>query len=121
MVRTSLAAILLASLAGCATPLTAPAEGLETAPVARPAIVKLRLRDVDMTIESSSRGPRFAVAARDGAFAARDLAADDLAARFPELYQLYRSAVVRAPGAPYLDARLDVPIEGERAGGPRTR
>jgi hypothetical protein len=103
----------VASLTGCATPLTAPADDAVAAR-ARPAIVKLRLRDVDMTIESSSRGPRFAVVARDGAFTERDLAAEDLAARHPELYQLYRSAVVRAPGAPYLDARLDLP---ERSGG----
>jgi hypothetical protein len=128
MVRTLVGAAALASLAaGCAAPVTAPVEAdrsrdaIAVQPAGRPVIAKLRLRDVDLTIESSSRGPLFAVAARDGSFSERDLGADDLAARYPMLYQFYRSAVARSPEGPYLDARLDTPLRGDRAGGPRSR
>jgi hypothetical protein len=125
MIRAVLGTLAVASLVtGCATPVTAPAEAdrsrdaIAAQPVARPTIAKLRLRDVDLTIESSSRGPLFAVTARDGSFTEHDLAADDLAARYPMLYEVYRSAVARTPGAPYLDARLDTSLERDRAGHP---
>ena len=112
----SLAAIVV-SLTGCTSPVGAPTEAdrsrdaivLQTAPTldarARPVIVNLRLRDADLTIEASHDGPRFSVAAA-GVAIDRDLGIAELAARYPALYQLYRSAIVRGSG-PYLDARLD--------------
>src|SRR6266568_1062366 len=111
MVRAVPLALVLALLGGCATPVTAPTEAdrardaIAVEPIARPAIVKLRLRDIDLTVESGSREPLFAVTARDGAFVERDLSTDALAARYPALYQVYRSAVARTLGAPFLDAR----------------
>ena len=136
MVRVLPAAAVLASFVGCAAPVTAPTEAdrsrdaiamqplpraAEPATNARPTIATLRLRDVDLTIASGPRGPLFAVTARDGSFAERDLGADDLAARHPALYQFYRSALARSPGAPYLDARLDTPRESDRGDRPRSR
>jgi hypothetical protein len=116
---------MLASFAGCAAPVTAPVEADRShdaiATSARSTIAKLRLRDVDLIIESGARGPLFAVAARNGSFAERGLAAEDLAARYPALYQFYRSGVARAPGAPYLDARLDTSLESDRSGRPSSR
>jgi hypothetical protein len=78
----------------------------------RPAIVKLRLRDVDVTIESSAHGPRFVLSAIDGAVLERDLDDAELAARYPDVYRIYRSALVNAKGT-YLDARLDSPRDIE--------
>jgi hypothetical protein len=46
------------------------------------------------------------VSAIDGAVLERDLEEGQLAARYPDLYRVYRSALVKAKGT-YLDARLD--------------
>ena len=107
-------------LAACTSPAASPTEtvrsrsasdALATSPPAAGVssdartIVKVRLRDVDLTIQSSPGGPRFVVSAIDGAVLERDLEDGELAARYPDLYRLYRSAMVRTGS--YLDARLD--------------
>jgi hypothetical protein len=131
MARMVSLAAMVVSLAGCTSPVGAPTEAdrsrdailLQTAPPRdareRPVIVKLELRDADLIIEASPNGPRFAVAAEGGAVE-RNLGIAELAARYPALYQLYRSAVVRGSG-PYLDARLDsrIPIEPKHRHGAR--
>ncbi len=133
MASTARTAAILIAIAGCASQTTTPNEadrsrdaiaaGATAPPVApsrRPVIAKLRLRDADLTIESTGSGPRFSVAAFDGAYVERDLGADELASRYPALYQLYRSAIAGASSA-YLDARLDSRIETERARSPKLR
>jgi hypothetical protein len=112
-------------VSACSSPVAAPTESVRSriaTPVAptptpdeslpRPTIVKLRLRDVDLTIESSANGPRFVLSAIDGAVLERDLDDAELAARYPDVYQVYRSALVKAKGT-YLDARLDSPRDIE--------
>lgn len=120
MVRIVSLAAIVVSLTGCASPVAAPTEAdrsrdaivLQTAPTRdlreRPVIVKLKLRDAELTIEASQDGPRFSVGTAGGAVD-RDLGVNELAARYPALHQLYHSAVVRGSG-PYLDARLDARI-----------
>jgi hypothetical protein len=101
--------MLFLALGGCTSPIPEPDRSRDAisaeppVPNARPVIVKLRTRDADLTIESSREGPRFAVATLGTTD--RDLDVAALAGKYPDLYRLYRSSVVRA--APYLDARVD--------------
>jgi hypothetical protein len=122
MLRSAMIVATLCLLSDCSSPAAAPTESVRssgakpssTAAVSaastNPSIVKLRLRDVDLTIVSSAEGPRFVLSAIDGAVLDANLGDAELAARYPDLYRLYRSALVRAKGV-YLDARLDAPRE----------
>jgi len=119
MLRRIVMVVIACAVAACTSPAATPTDSIRSPgantvlpspahdePSAGPIIVKLRLRDVDLTIESSARGPRFVVSSIDGAIIERDLEDRELAARYPDLYRMYRSALVKAKGT-YLDARLD--------------
>jgi hypothetical protein len=116
MMRAAIWTTLCLALGGCASPLAEPdrsRDAIASEPPAtngRPIIVTLKTRDADLTIESSREGPRFGVATAGGT--ERDLDVAALAGKYPDLYRLYRSAVVRS--APYLDARLDRPVVDDR-------
>lgn len=105
-------------LVACSSPLAAPPEvqGSGQAPGAsilspaaaaspRPLIAKVVMRDAELAIVASPEGPRFSVASQEGAVLSSDLGEAELKAKYPAIYQLYRSAMVRT-GAPYLDATL---------------
>ncbi|HEX9294598.1 MAG TPA: hypothetical protein VF881_02155 [Polyangiaceae bacterium] len=98
----------LSLVGGCTSPVTVPSEVKTAVPTSpdRAVIFKLQFRDVDLTVLSSSEGPRFALAAHDGTVLAQDLGDAELAKSYPDLYKFYRSAMAKA-AHPYLDARLD--------------
>jgi hypothetical protein len=121
--RTLLATSLLAL--GCSSPAPPPVSGpaasgaraaVEAAaatPVAgaspAPRVIgRVRIRDVTLTMHATGRGPRFALSDGEGATLARDLDERALAARYPDVAAVYRSALA---GAPFLDARLDTQDE----------
>src|SRR5947209_1494344 len=98
---------MLSVISACSSQAVAPTEAVrsggtagQTAPsTAAPSsegatIVKLRLRDVDLSIESTREGPSFALAAPDGVVLERGLDAAELRARHPDLYRVVQSAVV---------------------------
>ena len=85
--------LLLASLLGCS----------EDAPEAPTALVKLRMKDAILVVES---GPRYTLLTLDGAVIASDLDEHALAAHHPEAAEAVQS------GRAFLDARLDLPQRG---------
>jgi hypothetical protein len=108
-----LSLVAVSTMAACSSQLSSPSEakqGGDLAAPARPVIAKLVFRDVDLVILSGSDGPRFSIDDKLGAPLARELADGDLAARYPEIYQVYRSAFVQRHG-PYLDATFSPPRE----------
>jgi hypothetical protein len=74
-------------------------------------IAKLRFRDVDLVITRAETGQRFTVVDRSGMSLATDLEEADLRKHHPDLYSAYRFGYAR--GA-VLDARLDLPRQGQR-------
>jgi len=103
--------------AGAAATVAAPAAA--AVPPGTPApkvIMKLRFRDMDLSVLSGPDSPRFAVAARGSTSLVPSLDERQLAEQYPDLHELYRSAVAQT--GRYLDARLDHDFHGRAANRP---